>query len=372
MSSTKRSLAAPAELVSSAHESLQRKCQFETGLLLAQQGSQTDTLLRLVRTPAADGGAAKQTELDAQWMLAHAAQVARMLPGGVVVLGVYAYAPQPKLNALEAQLNSPVLSEILRRLQSSHPSSKAVGAAGADAEETPPDWHSILILMPSDAKRVSFKALARGASKPSPIDPKMTTAPLHCFSASWVVDARLELGEGVDPSQQLAVLQQQLAPPLEALRNAVLTIDGVLANTVATVGQLAKAGSLASPHEVAVYTPAVEARAKVAVDGGGGVRRLHLRGEVYSRTFAAAKDTTDHALAALRADLARSLEVRLELLLDELAEEEEEEDETAPLGLTADGAAAWPLPRRVSLTAPIVHICPTPFPHSSHCAFPSF
>ena len=372
MSSTKRSLAAPAELVSSAHESLQRKCQFETGLLLAQQGSQTDTLVRLVRTPAAYGGAAKQTELDAQWMLAHAAQVARMLPGGVVVLGVYAYAPQPKLNALEAQLNSPVLSEILRRLQSSHPSSKAVGAAGADAEETAPDWHSILILMPSDAKRVSFKALARGALKPSPIDPKITTAPLHCFSASWVVDARLELGEGVEPSQQLAVLQQQLAPRLEALRDGVLTIDGVLANTVATVGQLAKAGSLSSPHEVVVYTPAVEALAKVAADAGGGVRRLHLRGEVYSRTFAAAKDTTCHALAALRADLARSLEVRLELLLDELAEEEEEEDEAAPLGLTADGAAAWPLPRRVSLTASIVHICPTPFPHSSHCAFPSF
>ena len=62
------------QLLASELESKQRTKTFETGLLLAHHGAKVDTILRLVPTPSADSKSAA-TMLDADWMLAHAAQV---------------------------------------------------------------------------------------------------------------------------------------------------------------------------------------------------------------------------------------------------------------------------------------------------------
>ena len=160
-----RTLNISEQLLASELESKQRTKTFETGLLLAHHGAKVDTILRLVPTPSADSKSAATT-LDADWMLAHAAQVSRMLPGGIVVLGVYVLAPNAKLSSMEPKLQL-LLGSLLKQLP----------AAGAESSPA-------ALLLPTDAKKASCKALLPGGARLQPLEIKSTrtAAALHCFT----------------------------------------------------------------------------------------------------------------------------------------------------------------------------------------------
>ena len=160
-----RTLNISEQLLASELESKQRTKTFETGLLLAHHGAKVDTILRLVPTPSADSKSAATT-LDADWMLAHAAQVSRMLPGGIVVLGVYVLAPNAKLSSMEPKLQL-LLGSLLKQLP----------PAGAESNPA-------ALLLPTDAKKASCKALLPGGARLQPLEIKSTrtAAALHRFS----------------------------------------------------------------------------------------------------------------------------------------------------------------------------------------------
>ncbi|XP_068809689.1 protein odr-4 homolog isoform X2 [Struthio camelus] len=84
-----------------------------TGLLIGQCSSQRDYVIRAVRTPPKEEqnevnvNPSKLASIDEEWITAHASQVSRMLPGGLLVLGVFVIAT-PELakdsqNALRKQ-----------------------------------------------------------------------------------------------------------------------------------------------------------------------------------------------------------------------------------------------------------------------------
>ncbi|NXF36643.1 ODR4 protein, partial [Nyctibius bracteatus] len=68
---------------------------YVTGLLIGQCSPQRDYIIRAVRTPPSEEqeedniSPSKLTLLEEQWIALHARQVARMLPGGLLVLGVF-------------------------------------------------------------------------------------------------------------------------------------------------------------------------------------------------------------------------------------------------------------------------------------------
>ena len=80
-----RAIQISEQLLNSHYEDLQKRKAFETGLVVALQGAKADTVLRFIRTPEAEEGQEAKT-IVTDWVLEHANQVARMLPGGVVVL----------------------------------------------------------------------------------------------------------------------------------------------------------------------------------------------------------------------------------------------------------------------------------------------
>jgi hypothetical protein len=146
-------------LLSERLESLQKTSDFETGLLLAQTGSQCDTVLCFVPTPSSDdeaGGAA--VSVDSSWMVTHAEAVAHMLPGGVAVIGAYLFSPSGKFSALEAKMR-PVLSAALRQLR---------GVEEAQA---------LLLLLPSDARKASARVFAASSTSLKPLELKTTSMP---------------------------------------------------------------------------------------------------------------------------------------------------------------------------------------------------
>jgi hypothetical protein len=161
-----RTVTAEESLVASKHEVLQRTKAFETGLVLAHVGCKADTLLRFAPTPEEEGGFMfKKGEVDAKWMLQHAELVTHMLPGGVSAIGCYAFAPGAKLAKLEASLQ-PVVAFLAKRIQGLRPETR----------------QAVLLLLPSDAKKVSAKALSVGSdgaviNRLSPLELKLMPSP---------------------------------------------------------------------------------------------------------------------------------------------------------------------------------------------------
>ena len=362
-------------LLTRTHEELQRRSKFETGLLVGLQGAKADTLLRIVPTPAEDDAPA--ATLAVEWILQHAAQVAKMLPGGVVVVGVYVLAPTAKLSALEPKL-LPLLDKLSKRLPAD-----AISKAERQA---------VLLQLPTDSRKASCRAATPGAAKLAPVELKTSHAPaaLTCFAAEWSVDVTLRLraagggeggGEPARASKQ--ELLRQLEPAFESIRSAVATVGGALPAANATVASLAgDGGSLASPHAVKLFAAAPLPPLPVATeededededgdeDGDGDrgaagsmadgprvpsqpfVASARLSGRVHARAFASPKEEVGAALRSLRADLVRTVEARVGLLLDELEEEEEDGgggSVPAPAGLPYDAAGAWALPMRAQV-----------------------
>ncbi|XP_074952858.1 protein odr-4 homolog isoform X1 [Phalacrocorax aristotelis] len=99
---------------------------YVTGLLIGQCSPQRDYVIRAVRTPPKEEqkedniSPSKLASVDEEWITTHASQVSRMLPGGLLVLGVFIIAT-PELsndsqNALRKLIFSVEKSLTKRRL----------------------------------------------------------------------------------------------------------------------------------------------------------------------------------------------------------------------------------------------------------------
>ncbi|XP_032851063.1 protein odr-4 homolog isoform X3 [Tyto alba] len=98
---------------------------YVTGLLIGQSSPQRDYIIRAVRTPPKeeqkdDISPSKLASIDEEWITTHASQVSRMLPGGLLILGVFIIAT-PELskdsqNALRKLIFSVEKSLTKRRL----------------------------------------------------------------------------------------------------------------------------------------------------------------------------------------------------------------------------------------------------------------
>ena len=314
------------------HSQLQRTKAFESGLLLAQVGSKGDTLLRLVPTPEQDD--CKASTVDADWMLEHAVQVSRMLPGGVVVMGCYVFAPTAKFVPYESRLQA-VLGAIAKRL----PQSMS-------------EPQSVLLLLPTDSKKPSCRACSAATARLQPIELKTTPVPpqLVCFSCDWAIDLTLAL-QPSPSSTHASQLSAQLGALEATLAASFETIDGQRPFSGHTVAQLSRAvGTTVQPHRVEFFSPVPMAPAPVK-----GARALvRVVGVVHGRAFALLKADVAAVIDDLRRDLIQSLRARVPLLLDQLAEEDEETDNedggmADKQNFDLDKEASYALPRRVHI-----------------------
>ncbi|XP_075363935.1 protein odr-4 homolog isoform X3 [Mycteria americana] len=99
---------------------------YVTGLLIGQCSPQRDYIIRAVRTPPKEEqkedniSPSKLASIDEEWITTHASQVSRMLPGGLLVLGVFIIATpemsKDSQNALRKLIFSVEKSLTKRRL----------------------------------------------------------------------------------------------------------------------------------------------------------------------------------------------------------------------------------------------------------------
>lgn len=78
-----------------------------------------DVVLGFIPTPTPEEGSGLK-RLDGEWMLSHAREVSRMLPGGIEVLGTYNYGNAEEVKKITGNLWS-LIQQMAKQLSYNHP-----------------------------------------------------------------------------------------------------------------------------------------------------------------------------------------------------------------------------------------------------------
>ncbi|NXP19459.1 ODR4 protein, partial [Scytalopus superciliaris] len=296
-----------------------------TGLLIGQCSPQRDYVLRAVRTPPReqhgeqDTGPPRVASLDEEWITTHASQVSRMLPGGLLVLGVFMIAT-PELakdgqNALRKLIFSVEKSLTKRRLWK-------------PAEEEVSDRAALQIC--SATKKVVCRTydVQDPKSSAKPADWKYQSA----LSASWVA-----LGCTVNVNIHIPLLATSPNHDLEKntknglnrwskqIEDSVFLINGQVKDddTELLEGQKKLKGntqSITHFSDVKVLTQLCQgssprSTATVQVCSGS----INLRGAVKCRAYIHNnRPRVKEAIQALKRDIINTLSDRCEILFEDL------------------------------------------------------
>eukprot|EP00965_Chrysotila_dentata_P195244 6176883-Pleurochrysis_carterae.AAC.1 len=144
------------------------------GVLLGARTGQSTTVLRMVRTP--DG----MELLDTAWHAAHAKTLDAMTPGGIEVCGAFVFGTSAKLASLE--------SKAIALLA-------AIGKMHGDNLQGP-----MLLLLPSDAKKPTWKVIASSGNRLQPLDVKLTSSMPQVAYAYSCFTALLQTGKSTRSS----------------------------------------------------------------------------------------------------------------------------------------------------------------------------
>ena len=301
------------------------------------------------------GGAAARADtaldVDEDWIVEHATQVSRMLPGGVDVVGTYAFASDAAFKTASAALTSATV-EIAR-------AANAVGVPATRSHHQRAD-HRLVLHLSSTTRKRTLRRCVVPTSRSAPIEP---TAPVEHATgrvASQMVriDARHEIHlrlDGTDVADGTD-LRDIAARVVEAEATRVAASEALLAgefrkpdDVVAAVAEAANADTvdgarrveailLCPPRSTAIATS--EDRGGDRLSGRATLRgdrlsgRARLRGAVSARAYAYGRESVARAVAHLKSDIIASLRARLDLLVDEAERDD---------GDTANGVSPRPL-----------------------------
>ncbi|NXF84135.1 ODR4 protein, partial [Sclerurus mexicanus] len=298
---------------------------FVTGLLIGQCSPQRDYVVRAVRTPPREQhkeeniSPPKVASLDEEWVTTHASQVSRMLPGGLLVLGVFMIAT-PELSK-DGQ-------SALRKLIFSVEKSLTKRRLWKPAEEEVSDRAALQIC--SATKKVVCRTydVQDPKSSAKPADWKYQSA----LSASW-----LALGCTVNVNIHIPLLATSPNHDLEKntknglnrwskqIEDSVFLINGQIKDddTELLEGQKKLKGNTQSStqfSDVKVLTQLCQgssprSTATVQVCSGS----INLRGAVKCRAYIHNnKPRVKEAIQALKRDIINTLSDRCEILFEDL------------------------------------------------------
>jgi len=267
----------------------------------------------------------EQREVDVGWLSEHARQVARLLPGGLTLLGLFLPRPDMFLSANDGKLRK--VLKAVSILDSSVPAELLILQSALSAKVL-------------DSKTSSFKPMdVRSSSKPTE---------LVRVESSLVLDIPVALPSCEDPLGEdvkpvLAKFNHLLDSATYIFDNKVLSSETVLGKAVEVEKKKGKSKGGAKVQteeegeeededkrqevvkvELLMAEPALD---DVVVEEQTSAR-MKLAGKLSCRAYLPPGANVSWARAAVRADLERSLKTRLLMHTESLngAEEEEQED----------------------------------------------
>ncbi|XP_030902608.1 protein odr-4 homolog isoform X1 [Melopsittacus undulatus] len=297
---------------------------YVTGLLIGQCSVQKDYVIQAVRTPLKeeqkeDTKPSKLASIDEEWITTHASQVSRMLPGGLLVLGVFI-------------ITSPELSKdsqnALRKLIFSVEKSLTKRRLWKPAEEEVSERAALQIC--SATKKVVCRTydVQDPKSSAKPADWKYQSA----LSASWLaLDCTVNVNIHIpllatSPNHDLEKnIKNGLNRWAKQIEDSVFLINGQVKDDDAELleGQKKSRGNTQSTSQISdvkVLTQLSQgssrrSTATVQVCSGS----INLKGAVKCRAYTHNnKPKVKEAIQALKRDIINTLSDRCEILFEDL------------------------------------------------------
>jgi hypothetical protein len=319
---------------------------------------------------ASSSGQLVDVGIEQNWMAEHANQVHRMLPGGLGVLGFYIFCPDSGFTSASQQLCS-AFSDFLEDSSATQPTAATSSSSNSSGEAST----FLLLHVDSSVKKYNMKSCpipSHGSALATNLKP------CELKFGSWVNNlVCLRTTQSICWSFPAASSKAQLQQVIEQLVNleadrvvkAVAAMQGQLypltsnssssSTATSAVQDILPSSSISEPVFVDLFSPpsaccSAGATATVKVQPSYG--SSSLTGDVAAIAYVHKRDSTAKALEDLKADVCKTLQVRLELLADEAADaaavaaEEEEEQQVGGQGACKAGgeaAAAHPLLKHI-------------------------
>jgi hypothetical protein len=278
----------------------------------------------LAETPKEEEGEEKKSPtLDVGWMVEHAKQVIRLLPGGLTVLGFYVFSSEDIFEKQDGKLRKLVSSIV--SLDSDVPEEMVVIV----------DTKTAKVL---DAKASAFKN----------VDMKMAGKPVEFVRADTSVVLDIPVARTSDEKD----LGKDVAPGVEKfsnmLKSCIFVFDNQMLGEKHVLGKALEVekkkgkgkqknddahdssdvDDCASQEVINVELLFTESPHPEDVVAQSTKVRLKFAGKLSSRSYLAPGATVKMAKQAVKSDLLRSLKSRLAMHCDTMEQESDEEEET--------------------------------------------
>ena len=377
-----------------------------TGLLLGKlEVGSRDVVLALVPTPAkeeddddAGGGpgpgrdassssaaaaSASALEIDEDWIVEHATQATRMLPGGIHVVGVYVFASDVAMKrassaALRAAIEVGLAERALDVYAPPPPASSSSSSSSSSVltrHQASPE--RLVVHLSADARgKVVVKrcALADPGGDLRHVEHRLgkVAASLIRIDATYDVRCELELErEGGKTKTMRDAAGAAIEREATRVMASRVLLDGTFARPEEDVVGVVGADVRAAPVRAELLCPpraSSSSSAAAAASGGGRGGGVTLRGTITSRCYAYGRESIARACEDVKGDVVNSLRSRLGVLCDladsaddaaaAAADEKEDSDAAAaaahPLSEKGDPfpGGDWGPKRRASIALP--------------------
>jgi len=278
----------------------------------------------LAETPQEEEGAEKKSNtLDVGWMVEHARQVIRLLPGGLTVLGYYVFSSEDVFEKQDGKLR------------------KLINSVGNLDSDVPQEM--VVIVNTKTAKILDLKS-----SSFKSIDIKMTGKPIEYVRVDTSVVFDIPVALASDEKD----LSKDVSPGVEKfsnmLKDCVFVFDNKMLGDKHVVGKALEVekkkgkgktkneavdeksdeDDCASQEIITAELLFTESSSPTDVVAQESVVRLKFAGKISSRSYLAPGATVQMAKTAMKSDLLRSLRTRLAMHCDTMQDNVEEEEET--------------------------------------------
>jgi len=284
------------------------------GVVVGTSGAASkDFIHALVPAPPLDGGSDAQTlrTVDVDWCAEHARQLARALPGGMRVLGVFACGFDGELRAADTSLRG-LRSDVARAALKASVIDEGEGGGGGGGDD---DDDFILLAIDRATKRLTCRRgidLAR-------IEVGDCGERLKNFvtvEAKYDLDVSVAVRGNLRASVERALVEEQG----RIMRSSVVVEGEVIGPECAVV--IADRGWRSDGRAEFLCAPRCEATKEVDDaniednDNDSGVPVVRIVGTVHARAVVYSRDSCGRAASELARDAARSIAARWHALLD--------------------------------------------------------
>eukprot|EP01119_Soliformovum_irregulare_P024509 TRINITY_DN8796_c0_g1_i1.p1 TRINITY_DN8796_c0_g1~~TRINITY_DN8796_c0_g1_i1.p1 ORF type:complete len:435 (-),score=129.52 TRINITY_DN8796_c0_g1_i1:7-1311(-) len=274
--------------------------QFEHGVVIGQCTETRDVIVGFIPTPVPEESFGMKRS-DVGWIMSHAREVSRMLPGGIEVLGAYVYG-----NAEETKKVTSTLWTFTQQ------SAKQISS-------NQPIKERLIISIDDKTKKLTGKSYEVSASQANSrvadIKTQSALASFHLLTSALSIDVEFSLTGSDSLIQEI---EAGIAPFIQQIEDSTVLFGNTIYSQKDTETPSIEKMLTSKSKKSDISTISVEFLTKYEPNSSKkSIGSIQMRGCIEGRAYVHTKESISFAISAIRSDLISSLRSRVRVLGDE-------------------------------------------------------